>query len=190
MITFRKPKLTNMTIEKLSDGLTLRNSLMKSLIVFLLVTMSRPVLSQSLPVFSDIPLTQATDYRKAEPAVLQASVYILTTPYSKEDNARLLCVSFILKWMTGTPDYNFTFGESATKVLKDDANLLSVYVAAMAMFSLENPDLSKDTKAVGVNAMTTVLTYCNDPANNMKMTKPMKKLWEAKQEGKLAEELN
>jgi len=177
-------------IEKLSNGLLLRNSPIKYLIVFLLVTISRPVLSQSLPVFSDIPLTQATDYKKAEPAVLQASVYILTTPFSKEDNARLLCVSFILKWMTGTPDYNFTFGESSTKVLKDDANLLGVYVAAMVKFSLENPDLSKDTKAVGVNAMTTVLNYCNDPANNIKMTKPMKKLWEAKQEGKLAEELN
>jgi hypothetical protein len=163
---------------------------MRYLIVFLIITMVRPAFSQSIPDYSNIPLTQAADYKKAEPAVLQASGYVLSTPYSKEDQVRLNSVQFILKWMTGTPDYSFTFGESASKYFKDDVNILSLYIAAMAKFSLENPALSKDTKAVGVNAMTTVLTYCNDPANNIKMNKPMKKLWEAKEEGKLAEALD
>ena len=160
---------------------------MKYLIVFLIVIMSRPVFSQSLPEFSTIPLDQASDFKKAEPAILQAAGYVLSAPYSKEDQARLLCVPFIIKWMTGTPDYNFTFDKSAMKAFKDDANLLSLYVAAMVKFSLENPASSKDLKAVAVNSMTTVLNYCNDPANNIKMTKSMKKLWDAKEEGKLAE---
>jgi hypothetical protein len=162
---------------------------MKYIIVFLFALLNRPVFSQQLPDYTKVSLTQASDYKAAEPQVLQAAIYMLSTPYNKEDLAWLNAIQFIMKWVEGTPDYSFTFGSSTTKIFKDKMELLSLYIAAMARYSLENPGSAKDPNAIAFNAMSTVLTYCNNTANNMAMTKPMKKLSEAKEQGQLAEAL-
>jgi hypothetical protein len=163
---------------------------MKYLAALLLVSAVFTSYSQQLPDFTKIPLTRASEYKAAEPSVLRASVYVLSMPFSKDDQSRIHCVKFILKWMTGTPDYSFTFGESKTKYFKNQSDLMGLYIAAMSKYALENPATSKDQNAVGVNAMVAVLTYSNNPTNNINMTQPMKRLWEANEEGKLSEALN
>lgn len=163
---------------------------MKYPAVLLLVIAAFTSYSQQLPDFTKIPLTRASEYKNAEPSVLRAAVYVLSMPFSKDDQSRIRCVKFILKWMTGTPDYSFTFGDSKTKYFKNQSDLMGLYMAAMSKYALENPALSKDQNTVGVNAMVAVLTYSNNPTNNINMTQPMKKLWEANEEGKLSEALN
>ncbi len=163
---------------------------MKYLVVLLLVTVAITSHSQQLPDFTKIPLTRASEYKAAEPSVLRAAVYVLSMPFSKDDQSRIRCVKFILKWMNGTPDYSFTFGESKTKYFRNQSDLMGLYMAAMSKYTLENPASSKDQSAVGVNAMVAVLTYSNNPTNNINMTQPMKRLWEANEEGKLSEALN
>ena len=162
---------------------------MKYLVALWLALIGQFTYGQSLPDFTQIPLSQASDYESAESSVLQASNYILSTPFEKNDQTRLNGGRFILKWMAGTPHYNFSFGTVATKTMKDDPDLLILYVSAMSKYSLENPVAAKSPDSVGLHAITMELTYCNNPTNNMKMTKPMKKLWEAMQEGKLLEAL-
>lgn len=163
---------------------------MKYPAVLLLVTVAFTSYSQQLPDFTKIPLTRASEYKAAEPSVLRAAVYVLSMPFSKDDHSRIRCVKFILKWMTGTPDYIFTFGESKTRYFKNQSDLMGLYMAAMSKYALENPASAKDQNTVGVNAMVAVLTYSNNPTNNINMTQPMKRLWEANEEGKLSEALN
>ena len=58
-------------------------------------------------------------------------------------------------------------------------------MAAMAKYSLENRDGSKDPKLVKLNSLRLLLDYCENKNNNMVMTKPLRKLSEAKAKGEL-----
>jgi hypothetical protein len=91
--------------------------------------------------------------------------------------------------MSGTPDYNFTLDEVAGKLIKGNDDLLGLYMAAMAKYSLQNKASAKNVKLVKLNAITILLNYCEDANNNMKMTKQLKKLSEAKAKGELEQAL-
>lgn len=162
----------------------------KKLVFILLLTVSGIYIhAQTPPDFDLIKLEKAPDYRAAEPFALQTSVYILSTPFKEENKDRLKSLQFLVKWMSGTPDYSFVLEEIATKVFKNDKDLLGVYLAAMTRYALEHKDSAKDAKVLRLNAIIIVLNYCENKDNNMKMTKQLKKLADAKAEGKLEESL-
>jgi len=162
---------------------------MKSFLIFLLTLSFSYSYSQALPPLKDIPLNVKADYQPADSIVLLASTYILSNPFDENDARRLECLQFILRWMTGTPDFNFTFDKVATKISKGNDNLMGLYIACMSKFSLENRALSKDAKAVELNSLKMLLEYCQNPNNNIQMTKQLKKLAEANQKGELEKEL-
>ncbi|RYD81369.1 MAG: hypothetical protein EOP53_06525 [Sphingobacteriales bacterium] len=98
-------------------------------------------------------------------------------------------MEFIFKWMSGTPDFSFTFDDPFIKMIKDNPNTTGLYMAAMAKYSLENREASKDSKLVKTNAIKALLQYCENKDNNLKMTKQLKKLAEARDSGTLEEML-
>lgn len=91
--------------------------------------------------------------------------------------------------MSGTPDYLFTLDDVASKIIKANDDLLGLYMACMAKYSVENKEAAKDPKLVKLNSIKLLLAYCENEANNMKMTKQLKKLSEANQKGELEKEL-
>jgi hypothetical protein len=139
--------------------------------------------------YDNIKLATAADVRAADPAALEASTYLLSTPFEKDNITRLKSLSFIIKWMTATPDYSFAIDETATTLMKGNEDLLGLYMAAMTKYCLENKESAKDQKLVKLNAVTSVLNYCENEKNNMKMTKQLKKLSEAKAKGELESSL-
>jgi hypothetical protein len=86
--------------------------------------------------------------------------------------------------MSGTPDYGFTMDGVSGKIIKGNNELLSLYMASMAKYSLDNKS-SADINMVRLNAIKILLAYCENPANNLKMTKGLKKLSEANKKGEL-----
>lgn len=161
---------------------------MKPLFFLLLVLLVKGSFAQ-LPDFENIKLDNKEECTAAEPSALQACNYILSAPYEKKDIVRLKALSFILKWMSATPDFSFTIDETATKSMKGNDDLLGLYLAAMAKYCLENREAAKDKNKVKLNAVTLVLNYCEDEKNNMKMPKALKKLSEAKAKGELEKSL-
>ena len=146
--------------------------------------------SQGLPNFDTIKLEGKADYKAAEPYALQASTFLLSTPPKKDDFDRSKSFQFVIKWMSGTPDYSFAIDDVASKIMKgNDEELLGLYMAAMTKYALENKDSAGDQKLVKLNAVTTLLNYCEDPANGIKMSKGLKKLSEAKAAGKLEQSI-
>lgn len=146
---------------------------------------------QTLPDFSSIKLESKQDYdSNANNAAWRASNYLLTKPIEKDNITRLLCTQYLLKWMTGTPDYNFSLEEKAIKFAKKDNDLLGLYMAAMCKYSLENKAAASDTKQVEINALKTVIQYAKDPNNNVKMNKELMKLIDAGDKDQLSEYLN
>lgn len=162
---------------------------MKKLFFFLLLCCCSSTFAQSLPNYDEISLSERGDYKVAEPSVLQAAGYILSTPFAKNDMDRLQSLRFLIKWMTGTPEYSFTLDGVAGKIIKGNDDLLGVYMACMTKYCLENPANAKDTKLVQLNSIKLLLQYCEDGKNNMKMTKQLKKLSEANKKGELEKEL-
>ena len=162
---------------------------MKKIIIVLLVFCCNYSFGQTTPDYDNIKLVEKGDYQVAEPSVMQAANYILSTPFQKNDITRLKSLQFVMKWMTGTPDFLFSLDEIATKMAKGNDEVLGVYVVCMTKYCLQNKDVAKDEKLVKLNAIKMLLSYCENADNNMKLTKQLKKLSEANQKGDLEKEL-
>jgi hypothetical protein len=135
--------------------------------------------------FDEVKLEKAADYKVAEPFALEASNYLHSTPFDKNDVTRLKALQFIIKWMSGTPDYMFTLDGTPSKMSKGNSDVLGLYMAALTKYVLENKEAAKNAQLVKLNAVTLVLAYCENTANNMKMTKELKRLSAAKAKGEL-----
>ena len=145
--------------------------------------------SQTLPDFDKIKLETAADYRAADSVALTASNFLLIRPFDFNDINNVTSQLFILKWMSGTPDYGFTFADVTSKILNDKRDLTGLYLACLVKFCLENKSSAKDQNIIKLNSLKLLLTYCENPLNKVKMTKQLKKLSEANKKGELEKEL-
>lgn len=144
--------------------------------------------AQSLPDFSSIKLEKKEDYNAAaNEAVLTAANYLFSTPQDEKDINRPICIIYILRWAQGTPDYNFTFDEQATKFTKKNEDLLGLYLAAMSKYGLENKAEAKDQDKIKLNAVKLILNYVRDEKNKVKLNSELKKMMEAERKGTLEE---
>lgn len=147
--------------------------------------------AQTLPDFDAIKLETKEDYNSiADNAALQAADFLLTTPLEKDNISRLRSLQYIIKWMSGTPDYNFTLDEQATKFAKKNDDLLGLYMAAMTKYVLENKADAKDQDKVKLNAVKLIIAYAKDEKNKVRLNAELKKAIEADDKGKLSEYLN
>jgi hypothetical protein len=146
--------------------------------------------AQNFSEWEAISFNKAEDYRKHEGTVLDISNYILNTPRKADDRNQVIAFRTLLKWMSGTPDYSFSLDNSLDDVMKNNEDVLGIYMASMTKYVLENKDKAKDAKAVKLNAFTTMLSYCEKEGNGIKQTKGMKKALEAKNKGELAQYLH
>jgi hypothetical protein len=139
--------------------------------------------AQSL--YSDIKLEQKEDYKLAEPTVLKATNYLFTSKYDKDDLERLYAIEFIMKWISGTPDFNFELDEKFTKPFLYETDLLGLYMGALAKYVLEHKEQAKDATTINLNAVKLVIDYSSKPANNLKQTGELKKMATALKKGEL-----
>jgi len=151
----------------------------------LLLTASAALYAQELPDYGSIRLEKQADYPLAENTALQASNYLLTTPIAKDNLYRLKTMQFLIKWMEGTPDYTFSLDGPITRISENSADIIAVYMAAMVKFCLENKAQSKDMKAIKLSAVKSLIAYCSDASNGVKVKGELKRLKEADERGVL-----
>ncbi|ULQ56231.1 hypothetical protein KJS94_16395 [Flavihumibacter rivuli] len=156
----------------------------------LLFFTANKVFSQGLPKYDEIKLENKEDFNDAaNNAALQAANYLLSTPMDSKSIDRLTSLQYIIKWMSGSPDFSFTLDEQATKFAKNNEDLLGLYMAAMTKYVLENKTESKDQNKIKLNAVRLIIQYSKDTSNNVKINKEIKKAIEAEENGKLEEYL-
>ena len=163
----------------------MKPSFLKIIIVLIFLFFSNQQYAQTLPNFDLIKLEKAPDYKTATPFVMQTANFLLSIPYKKDNPDRLKSLQFLSKWMMGTPDYSFSLQEVSSKVTKGNNDLLGMYMVAVVKYTIENKEAAKDPKLVKLSALKMLLDYCENPSNDMNMTKPLKKLSEAKAKGEL-----
>jgi hypothetical protein len=156
----------------------------KALLTLFVVSLSFAAFSQSMPPVDNVTLVTAKDYHDVQPLVIQVSGYLLSNPVDKDDEVRLTASIFLVRWIQGTPDFNFTFGHNVMKYFNKDSELVGVYYAAISSFSLKYPSV-KDSKTITLNAVKTFVAYIDNTSNHVVLTPRLKKLSDAAQSGNL-----
>lgn len=129
--------------------------------------------------YDDIKLEKPGDYIATEPMALSAATFLLTTPFAETDEKRLGAMKFLSNWMVGAKTYSF-YLQGTVQELRDDVNLLQIYIAAMARYGLENKAAAANPMTVEMNAAKMVIAYCDDTKNNLKLKKKYRKILEKK----------
>ena len=127
--------------------------------------------------YRDIKLEKPADYKSTEKMALSAATFILTTPFKEADADRGGALTFLKDWMAGTKDFQFYYKGKALDII-DDLDLLSLFIAGMAKYTLEHKVEAVNPMTVDMNAAKLVLTYCDDPKNNFKLKKKYRKILE------------
>ncbi len=133
--------------------------------------------SQTFYPYKDIKLEKAADYTATEPLALSAANFILGNPFVEGDENRSAALQFLSSWVIGTSDHSF-YMKGKVAEINSDVYVLSLFVAAMVKFTLENKTEAVNPINVDVNAAKIVLAYCNDKNNNFKLKRKSRKVLE------------
>lgn len=93
---------------------------------------------------------------------------------------------FIIEWMGATSGFYFSFEENIYKVIKSDLYLTSRYYASLAKVALEK-SYTENSMEFQLNAITSLLEYCELPKNQVKISKKLQKYINSKNAGTLKE---
>lgn len=129
--------------------------------------------------YDDIKLEKPSDYIATEPMALSAATFLLTTPFAENDEKRVGALRFVSNWMIGAKTYSF-YMQGTVQELREDMNLLQIYIAAMTKYSLENKAAAANPLTVEMNAAKMVIAYCDDAKNNLKLKKKYRKILDKK----------
>ena len=151
----------------------------KPLFLLFFVCISTIASAQIVYPYNDIKLEKPGDYIATEPMALSAATLLLTTPFAETDEKRLGATKFLSNWMVGAKTYSF-YMQGTVQELRDDLNLLQLYIAAMAKYSLENKAAAANPLTVEMNAAKMVVVYCDNAKNNLKLKKKYRKILEKK----------
>lgn len=139
--------------------------------------------------WQSIEFETAEDYKANEDKVLECAHFVLSMPAEAGNPARQSAMGLLAKWVTGTPDHTFIIDESLAKLMNKNDAILSLYMASVTRYVLENEDNASDQDEVKLHAFDYLLTYCEEPGNKVPMTRELKKAIKAKNSGHLKEYL-
>ncbi len=150
----------------------------KFLFFLFLICNSNISIGQTAYPYQDIKLEKPSDYKETESLALSAASFLLSTPFKENDVNRNRALNFLSTWVTGVKDFEFNM-KGKIQEISSDRDILTLYIAAMVKYSLENKSLAVNPKNVEVNTCKMVLAYCDDPKNNFRLKKKYRKVLEA-----------
>lgn len=134
---------------------------------------------------ADFEYTDRAQFSENEDRILMAADYILSIPISLSNQVRLNAMQGLVKWMSGTPDYQFLIDESITRLSKNNDVLFGIYMAAMTHYVLNHKDKPTNEAVIKLGTYEILLDYCEDPHNAIPPDRELKKAFKARRDGKL-----
>ena len=154
------------------------NLIMRKFLFFLLfIFISNIAICQTVFPYLDIKLEKPADYKGTEPLALSTARSLLSTPFLADDANRIRGIEFLSNWATGTTTCQF-YMKGVVEEISTEADLLGLYLAAMVKFTIENKIEAVNPLVVEKNACRLVLAYCDNPVNNFKLKKKVRKILE------------
>ena len=149
-------------------------------VIFTITFVSTFSYAQNFADLANSEFSSETSYKEAEPDVLKCANYLFNTPADKGQINRLNSIQYIIKWMSGTPDYSFEIGSEATDLTRGNDDLFALYMAAMSKVVLESPDDEISNEVIYDRSEKLLLDYCANESNNIRPSKKIKKMLKAK----------
>lgn len=114
--------------------------------------------SQELPNLKNVKLNKKLHFKDAEPIVLKVTDYLFQTPVDRLNKSRNKAGEFLISWMDGTPYYTFSLQEKEIHFFQTDTELMLMYMASLAKFTLENRSVT-DHKEIVSGAYSLLVPY-------------------------------
>lgn len=150
---------------------------MKKIIFIALITLTSTItFGQNFSELAKTEFKSAESYKPAESQVLICANYLFSTPANQAELNRLNAIQYIMKWMSGTPDYTFDLGQKAMELTNSNTDLLGLYMAAMTKAVLENTSDKLSSDEIYNRAEKTIVNYCAIAENKAKPSKKIKQL--------------
>ena len=151
---------------------------MHKLLFFLFfICISSFSMGQFVYPYQDIKLEKPSDYTETEPLALSAATFLLTTPFTMNDLNRLRALSFLSNWMAGVKDFEI-HRRGIFQDIAGDENVTALFIAALVKYRIENKKQLPSPMIIEVNACKMVLVYCDNPVNNYRIKKKLRKFLE------------
>jgi hypothetical protein len=131
---------------------------------------------QNFSELANSEFESAESYKPAESQVLLCANYLFDNPTNESELNRLNSIQYIMKWMSGTPDYTFDIGEKAMELTKGNTDLLGLYMAAMSKVVIDNKGEKLSSGDIYIGAEKILVKYCSVSENKIKPSKKIKKL--------------
>ncbi|MGE6220342.1 hypothetical protein [Nubsella zeaxanthinifaciens] len=158
-----------------------------TLVLFVILSFKAVVTTgQELPNLKGLKLNRRADFKNAENTVAKVTEYLFQTPIDTKNKARNEAGKFLVDWMNGTPDHVFYLEEKETSYFNSNSDLLLMYMAALAKFSLAQP-LAKEKQQQALGAMNLTLPYLYQHSDKKTWSKELWQLYDASKNGKLKE---
>jgi hypothetical protein len=154
---------------------------MKKLLILSFLFVSVQVFSQDFDKIANTTLKAKKNYKDAEPDVKKCADFLFKTPNKPETNNRKLATSFIVQWMSGTPDYSFKIDSNAMDLTKGNQKLFGMFMVALTKVSLDNTDEKLSDSQSFEKASELLAEYCSNKENKLKPSRVLKKLYKKMQ---------
>ncbi len=150
----------------------------------LFIGLSFPVFSQDFEVPENVSLKTAQEIKEAEPTVIQAINWILTTPYVQNNEKRKSVNAYLLMWLTGTKTCTIQLTKEVLDMSAKNSEMLMVFMAGYAKYVLENQDNKSPLKGnlSGVNA---VLDFYQKNSDTLQKDKAIEAILQKRTKGTL-----
>jgi hypothetical protein len=150
---------------------------MKKIILIALLTLTYTMsFGQNFSELAKTEFKSKESYKPAESQVLTCANYLFSSPANQAELNRLNAIQYIIKWMSGTPDYTFDLGEKAMNLTGENSDLLGLYMAAMSKVVLENSTQKLNSDEIYNQSEKIMVQYCAVADNKVKPSKKIKQL--------------
>jgi len=107
----------------------------------------------------NVELKSKEDYAKYETTIIKAAKWLEETDLNKEPGKRQQVNSFVIQWISGSPDITVDLTEQLGKVYGKNPQLLALYMAAYAGNFIENKDSATKFTATKAGLISIMNVY-------------------------------
>lgn len=115
----------------------------KHFLLILMVTLTRVALSQTLEVPKNYVFKTSADYTAANEQVMRCIDWLLQTPAAEQPDQHKEAQTFLLQWLTGTPEVSMEINANILTFMQSSPDLLMIFMSGWAKYALESKDNSK-----------------------------------------------
>ncbi len=156
---------------------------MKRFIFILLIAigLGNAASAQNFSSLNEVKFVDTEMYEEYIDQVFDCCYYLVQTPFTKKDEERVAANEFIQRWVKGSPSYSVMVSDKVKLLFENREELIQLYYGCYLKVVLEQDE--SDVQVVEEKALDSIIRYCENTNNKLKMTKGMKELSELKLSG-------